>query len=68
VRLPLDVQSTLTAACLWLGLALLLVALLFVRDRRRLGVMLASGVILVVVALVLMVGMFGFGPDYVVDL
>jgi hypothetical protein len=64
VGLPLDVQAALGTVCLWLGLALLFVGLMFVHDARRLRVMLATGGLLVVVAIVLIVGMLGFGPDY----
>jgi hypothetical protein len=66
VALPLGVQTVLTAACLWLGLALLVVTLLFVRGRRRFWTLLCTGIALVGLAIVLMVGMFGFGPEVAV--
>lgn len=66
VALPLGVQAVLTAACLWLGLALLVVTLLFVRGPRRFWTLLCTGIALVGLAIVLMVGMFGFGPDVAV--
>jgi hypothetical protein len=61
--MPLGLQTVVAGACLWLGLALLFVALLFVRNRRRTRTMLTTGVVLVGVALALMVGMMRFGPD-----
>jgi hypothetical protein len=52
-----------TLGCLVLGLVVLVVALLLVRDRRPLGTLLVIGGSLVLLAIVLMASGLGFGPD-----
>lgn len=62
---PLETQSIIAGVCLWLGLAVLVVTLILVRDPRRLRRLLAIGIALLAVALALLVTMPLFGPDVV---
>ena len=48
---PLETQSIIAGVCLWLGLAVLVVTLILVRDPRRLRRLLAIGIALLAVAL-----------------
>lgn len=64
--MPLETQLALAGGAIWLGLALLVVGLLgplIVRNpahRRKFGISIAVGLALVVLALWLLVGTFGF--------
>jgi hypothetical protein len=60
---PLDLRVAIAGASLWLGLAILLVTILFVRNPRRQRILSAVGLVMVGAAILVLVEAMGFGPD-----